>query len=138
MSPIFSHTASSREATTVSTSVQELMHANLFEVFNERDRDKRSEAIARTYTEDVVFHDPQDVVVGRPALDAKAQEVLDDAPGFVFRAEGPVRENHDLGMLAWELGPEGGPAVVAGLDVALVRDGRIASLYTILTATPAG
>jgi SnoaL-like domain len=113
--------------------IPDLMHANLLEVFGERDRDRRLAAIARTYSEDVVLHDPEGVVTGRTALDAKVTGLLDGAPGFTFRAMGPLRECDDLGLLAWEFGPEGEPPVVTGIDIALVRDGRITSLHTILT-----
>ncbi|MCJ1696491.1 MULTISPECIES: nuclear transport factor 2 family protein [Rathayibacter] len=110
-----------------------LLHANLVEVFGERDPEKRRAAIARLYTPDVEFLDPEEVVVGHDALHAKAQRLLDDAPGFVFSAAGPAYENHDLGHLAWNFGPEGAPPVVSGLDICLVVDGRIAKVYTTLT-----
>jgi hypothetical protein len=35
--------------------IRELMLANLFAVFNERDPERRLEAIARNYTQDVVW-----------------------------------------------------------------------------------
>ncbi len=112
--------------------IEELMTANLLEVFGERDAQRRRAAIERTYVPEVRFSDPDEVVVGYDALDAKAQKILDDAPDFVFRAGGPIYINNDLGYLAWELGPEGGPAVVKGVDIALVEGERITSVYTLL------
>jgi hypothetical protein len=38
----------------------------------------------------------------------------------------------DLGCLEWGFGPAGAPPVVRGMDIALVRDGLVASLYTLL------
>jgi hypothetical protein len=112
--------------------IADLMNTNLLKVFGERDPDKRRAAIERTYTEAVVFSDPDEVVTGREALDTKAQKILDDAPGFVFSPGGKIYVNHDLGYLAWNFGPEGAAPVVRGVDVALVRDGLIASMYTLL------
>ena len=112
--------------------IAELMHANLVEVFGERDAQRRRAAIARTYTADVEFSDPEATVTGHAALDEKAQAVLDRSPGFVFAPVGSVQVVKDLGYLAWQLGPEGQPPVVRGADVALVRDGLIGSLYTML------
>ena len=114
--------------------IRDLMHANLFDVFNERDPERRSAAIARTYADDVVFSDPDEIVTGREALNHKAQQLLDKAPGFVFTAAGPIYENHDLGYLSWHFGPEGRPPVVSGMDIAIVKEGRIATLYTLLTS----
>jgi hypothetical protein len=110
------------------------VRANLFDVFNERDPERRIAAIAKTYTDDVVFSDPDEIVTGREALNNKAQKLLDKAPGFVFTAAGPIYENHDLGYLAWHFGPVGQPPVVSGMDIAMVKEGRIATIYTLLTS----
>lgn len=112
--------------------VETLMRTNLLEVFGERDPEKRRAAIARTYTEDVVFLDPDEIVEGRDALHAKAQRLLDDAPGFVFSPAGPVYVNHDMGYLAWNLGPEGEPPVVRGVDACFIEGDLIAKVYTLL------
>jgi hypothetical protein len=113
-----------------------LMQANLLEVFNERDDERRRAAIARIYAADVAFSDPDEVVTGREALDAKAKGLLEESPTFVFSPAGAVLVNHDLGYLAWNLGPEGEPPVVRGIDIALVENGLIARLYTVLTGGP--
>lgn len=112
--------------------IDELMQANLLGVFNERHAERRRAAIARTYAPDVTFSDPESTVTGLDAIDAKAQGLLDGAPGFVFVPAGPVRVTADLGQLAWGFGPAGQPPVARGVDVALVADGRIARLWTLL------
>ncbi|WP_307860009.1 nuclear transport factor 2 family protein [Curtobacterium aurantiacum] len=111
-----------------------LMHANLFEVFGERDPDRRRAAIERTYAPDVTFFDPDEVVTGHDALQAKAQRLLDGTPGFVFSPAGPVYENHGMGYLAWHFGPEGQPPVVSGMDICFVEGDVIAKVYTLLTS----
>lgn len=112
--------------------VTELMQANLLEVFNERDDTRRAAAIDRTYVPEIVFADPESVVTGRTALDEKARGLLTSSPGFVFTAAGPVLVNHDLGHLAWNFGPAGQEPVASGIDIALVENGYIKSLWTML------
>jgi len=112
--------------------VEKLMHANLLEVFGERDAAKRRDAILRTYAEDVVAADPEGQVTGHDELDAKVQEILDGAPGFVFQAEGSVYTAGDLHYLGWALGPEGAAPVARGADAVFIRDGRITRVYTFL------
>ena len=112
--------------------VADLMQANLFKVFNERDGERRRAPITATYAADVTFCDPEEVVVGHEDLNAKAQRLLDASPAFVFSAAGPVMVNHDLGYLAWALGPQGEQPVVRGIDIALVENGLIKRLYTML------
>ena len=114
--------------------IRELMLDNLFAVFNERDPERRSKAIAANYTDDVIWTDPDGTTQGRQALNEQAQKLLDRMPDFVFSAGGPVYVSRDLGLLAFNLGVPERPAAVSGIDVALVRDRRIAVLHTILTA----
>ena len=108
------------------------MRANLLEVFNERDGTRRRAAIGRTYAPDVSFSDPDEIVVGHDALDAKAQRLLDESPGFVFTPGGSIYANHDLGYLTWNFGPAGQPPVVRGVDIALIENGLIQRVYTLL------
>jgi hypothetical protein len=114
--------------------IRELLLANLFAVFNEHDPERRWEAIARNYTEDVVWSDPDGTTRGQEALNEQAQKLLDRMPGFVFSAAGPVHVSGDLGLLTFNLGMPEQPPAVSGIDVALVREGRIAALYTFLTS----
>jgi hypothetical protein len=78
-----------------------LMERNLIEIFGQRDSARRAVAIAEVYTEDCTFFEAEERIVGRDALNAKIGRILQDAPGFVFRAAGPAQVNHDLGRLQW-------------------------------------
>jgi SnoaL-like protein len=114
--------------------IRELMLENLFAVFSERDPERRLQVIARNYTEDVIWSDPDRSTQGHQAMNEQAQKLLDRMPGFVFSAAGPVHVSRELGLLAFNLGPPEQPPAVSGIDVAWVRDGRIARLYTFVTA----
>jgi hypothetical protein len=114
--------------------IRELMLENLFVVFNERDPKRRLQAIARNYTRDVMWTEPDGTTAGHEAMNEQAQKLLDRMPGFVFRAAGPVHVSRDLGLLAFDVGLPEQPPAVSGIDVALVRDGRIAVLHTLLTS----
>ena len=114
--------------------IRELMLANLFAVFSERDPGRRLEVIARNYTADVIWTDPDGTTQGLEAMNEQAQKLLDRMPDFAFSAAGLVHVSRDLGLLAFNLGLPEQPPAVSGIDVALVRDGRIARLYTLLTA----
>jgi len=114
--------------------MNELLHANLHEVFSERDPHERRAAIERTYAEDVKFIDPDEEVVGLRALNDRAQKLLDDAPEeFVLEEDGPRYIGTDTAALAWRLGPPGSPAV-RGIDILTVRDGRVSVLRTLLAS----
>jgi hypothetical protein len=106
--------------------------ANLHEVFAERDPDKRTKAIERTYAEDVRFIDPDGEVVGREALNARAQAILDGAPAeFALEEDSPRYLGPDTAAMAWRFGPPGAP-VARGLDILTISDGRVAVLTTLI------
>jgi len=125
-----------RKGSTMTETVVELMEANLLEVFNERDAQRRSAAIERIYAPDVRWSDDEGIVVGHEALEAKAIALQSQLEGLVFTKAGPVYQTRGLGYLAWEVGPEGGDPVAAGFDVAVVRDDLISELYTVITTQP--
>jgi hypothetical protein len=109
--------------------------SNLLRVFGERDPAARRAAIADTYSDDVVFSDPEGDVVGHAAIDAKVEALLAGSPGLLFSAVEPLYEGGGWVALAWALGPTAAEPVVRGVDVMTVRDGRIATLRTMLAAS---
>jgi hypothetical protein len=112
--------------------IRELLLLNLFVVFSERDPERRLKAIVANYTEDVVWSDSEATTHGQEELNERAQVVLDSTPDFVFNAAGPVHVLRDLGQLAFNYGVPARLPAVTGYDVALVRGGRIAVLYTLI------
>lgn len=112
--------------------IEDLMRANLLDVFNQRDETKRRAAIERTYAPDVRWTDAEGVSTGRDALEAKCVALQEQLGGLQFTAAGPVHQLPDFGYLAWQLtGPDGQPAMT-GFDVAMINDGVINELYTVL------
>ena len=118
---------------TESVRIRELMLENLFAVFSERDPERRMRAITRNYTDDVIWSDPGGTIRGHDAMNAQAQKLLDRMPDFLFSAAGQVHVSRELCLLSFNLGMPEEPPAVSGIDVALVRDGRIAVLHTLLT-----
>ena len=110
----------------------ELLYMNLHEVFAERDPEKRWAAIERTYAEDVRFIDPEAEVVGREALNDRAQQILDDVPAeFVLEEDGLAYVSPDAAVQPWRFGPPGNP-VVRGIDILTVRDGSVSVVRTLI------
>jgi hypothetical protein len=121
---------------TVSATPAELMTSSLLEVFGERDESRRRDAISRTFAEGVVFHDEAGSITGYDALNAKVTALLGGAPSeWAFQLTTPAAEVAELGRVTWGFGPKGSP-VVRGMDIGIVGDGRITSMYTIVDAAP--
>lgn len=113
--------------------VNDLLAANLHEVFGNRDANKRRAMIEQIYAEDIEFTDPEGVTRGWDALEDKARELIDKAPpAFAFTDDGPRYAGGETGALAWAFGPENAP-VARGIDIITVRAGRIVAIVTMLT-----
>jgi hypothetical protein len=110
-----------------------LLRSNLERVFNERDPARRAEAIEALYVADPVMYEPDAVVSGRAAISAVAGKLLEQfGSDFAFVPEGKGVGHHGMGSLRWHAAPRGKPAAVTGMDMAAIRDGRIASLWVLL------
>ena len=121
----------------ITNTIAELMHANLLEVFNQRNHELRRAATARTYADDIRWTDDDGVTIGHDALDAKAIELQARLGDLQFIAVEPTYQTLGLGYLAFQVvEPGGNTPVSSGFDVAIVRDDVIAELYTVLTARP--
>jgi hypothetical protein len=112
--------------------IRELLHRNLQEVFGEGDAARRRAAIEDLYTEDCVLYAPPGIFVGPEALDKFAGDLRATHPHFVYTPHGEPQTLHNAGRLAWGSGPRGEPPDYTGLDVVIVRDGKIAALYVFL------
>jgi hypothetical protein len=120
----------------MSDRIHELLNRNLQEVFGEGDAARRRAAIAELYTEDCVLYAPPGVLVGRAALDRFAGDLRATHPHFTYVPHGEPQALHNAGRLAWGSGPRGESPEYTGLDVIIVRDGKIAALYVFLDSMP--
>jgi ketosteroid isomerase-like protein len=72
------------------------------------------------------------MLVGPEALDKFAGDLRAPHPDFVYTPNGEAQALHNAGRLAWRSGPPGQLTNYTGLDVVIVRDGKIAVLYVFL------
>jgi SnoaL-like domain len=92
----------------------------------ERNRSERRRAlIAQIWTEDARYVDPVLEAEGQAGIDAMVCGVHKRFPGHRFRRIGDPDAHHDRVRFTWELAPEGGPAVVKGIDFAVIADQRV-------------
>ncbi len=115
------------------------MEENLLAVFNERDAEARLEVVRRNYASDVRWSDAEETVVGQDRLHEKAQALLDGPlAGLEFTQAGPVHQVANMGYLNFEVcAPGTADVLIAGFDVALIENGMIAQLFTVVTQEPA-
>jgi len=94
-------------------------------VWNETDPGHRRALITQTWTEDARYVDPVLEAAGAASIDAMVCGVHERFPGHRFRRTGDPDAHHDRVRFTWELAPEGGAAVVKGIDFAIVAGERL-------------
>jgi hypothetical protein len=105
--------------------------------WNETDPERRRELIAATYIEAASYVDPLTQTQGRDGIDAMIQAVQQQFPGHRFRRRGEIDAHNGRVRFAWELGPEGGPVLIAGIDFGVVAaDGRFEAMTGFVDGTP--
>jgi len=114
----------------------ELLYRNLQEVFGEGDAARRRAAIEELYTEDCILYAPPGTFVGHDALDKFAGDLRATHPHFAYSPVGEAQTLHNAGRLNWGSGPRGEDFDYTGVDVIIVRDGKIAALYVFLDSIP--
>ena len=111
----------------------QLLHANLERVFNERDAARRDAAIAELFADNPVMYEPTAIVQGRKNISDVAGNLLAQfGPDFTFVPDGPAVGHHGFAVLRWHAGPKGGPVAVTGADAAEIEDSRIVRLWVLL------
>lgn len=120
--------------TDIDTLVQSYIDA-----WNETDDDARLQAIDAIWAENGTYVDPLTNVGGRTQMSNVIAAVRQQVPdGLVFRLRTRVDAHHNVARFGWELAPpEGGESIVEGFDVAVLEDGRIASVVGFLDKAPA-
>jgi hypothetical protein len=105
-------------------------------IWNETDDERRRNLIARTWTEDSTYLDPLMLGEGRSGIDAMIRGVQAQFPGLLFRRTSDVDAHNDRVRFAWELGPEGGPALAGGVDFGVVVGDRLQTITGFLDFAP--
>ncbi|HET7407052.1 MAG TPA: nuclear transport factor 2 family protein [Mycobacteriales bacterium] len=112
--------------------------ADYLNAWNAPDDASCEERVRALFSESVSYVDPLVDVQGHDELAATIGAVRSQFPDFAFRLSGQVDGHHRQLRFAWELGPTGAPAPVAGFDVAVLDDdGRIQQVRGFLDRVPA-
>jgi SnoaL-like domain len=120
----------------MSYTVPTLLLRNLHDVFGEIDPVRRRAAIDEIFHEDAVFHEPNGSCRGRDEIDRIAGVIKATHPDFQYQPLSPPEVMSDGGRVRWVSGSPGKPAVYAGTDFIIARDGKIAAVYLFFDELP--
>ena len=109
-------------------------------MWNETDAGRRRGLIAKIWADGASYLDPVLSGEGLDGIDAMVKAVHEKYPGHRFKRTSDVNVHNDRALFSWELGPEGGPALVKGVDFAtLSNEGclkTVTAFFTELNVPP--
>jgi hypothetical protein len=120
------------DASTDFAAITSLSRGVLFEVFDEHDPIRRTEAIERTFSSDVRFVDHSGARHGRDAVAAAVEQLQALLAGFRFSHTTAPQVLDGAARLSWRFGPPSDPAQITGSDIIFVREGRVSVLLVFL------
>ena len=105
--------------------------------WNEPDDAARAATVARIWAPDATYLDPTQVHTGHEGLTAMGADFQTAFPGHTMRRTTGIDQHHDALRFGWEAVAADGTVLVAGIDVALVVDGRLTGIAGFFGDPPA-
>jgi hypothetical protein len=99
-----------------------------FAAWNEDDDGRRAELCRQVWTSDGRYVDPAAEGTGPEGIAQMIGAVRSQFPGHQVRRTTGLDAHHDAVRFGWDLLAPDGSVPVAGIDVAVVADGRLALL----------
>jgi len=106
-------------------------------MWNQIDGERRRRLVESTWVEEATYVDPVMNGDGQSGIDAMIQGVQERFPGHLLSRTSEVDVHHDRIRFSWQLGPEGGAAIVKGTDFGVVAaDGRLQAITGFFDQAP--
>lgn len=112
-----------------------LLEDSLLVIWNDRNADNRLAAMQQTYAPDIHFYETNtgDPIVGHTSINDLISKLQAEWPvEFQFELSKPSQVNHTTQVISWNLGPKESAPVATGMDVAIIENNLIQSLYLFL------
>ncbi|MTH18186.1 VOC family protein [Flavobacterium sp. LC2016-01] len=104
---------------------------NHLKIWNEKDETKRTALLNQFYASDVEMVDRHFIAIGKDEISKFIVELQTKNPDFRF-TDKSVETNHNIVRLYWQFGSKEKPAVVSGMDLFVIENGKIQKLYVFV------
>lgn len=100
-------------------------------IWNEKDESKRKALLNQIYASDVEMVDRHFIANGIDDISKFIVELQTKNPDFKFTSKS-VETNHNIVRLYWQFGSKAKPAVVSGMDLFVIENGKVQKLYVFV------
>lgn len=120
-----------KETAMSATDITKLVEQHIA-IWNAQDTVKRNTLLAETYASDIEMVDRHFTAVGPEQISTFIKGLHDKNPGFQFSHAKPIDTHSNIARLFWQFGSAEKPAVVTGMDLFVVENGKISKLYVFV------
>jgi hypothetical protein len=113
----------------------QLLIARQIEIWNSPDQKIRASKMEAIYLNEVSFFDHEGTVEGLSALNERITQLQQKFAGFKFSLD-KTDANYNVVRYYWNFGPESNPTLIGGMDLIIIKAGRIRSLNVFLDRLP--
>lgn len=113
----------------------ELLKDSLLVIWNDRQAESRLAVMKAIYADDITFYESNDgpAIIGHQAINNLIAQLQQQWPAeFSFELTRTPQVNHEVQHISWTLGIPGQAPAASGSDIAIIKDGKIKSLYLFL------
>ena len=113
----------------------QLLEDSLLVIWNDRNANRRLEAMKSVYAPGIHFYENNtgNAIIGHQAINELISKLQAEWPvEFQFELNKPSQVNHTIQLISWNLGPQGAQPVATGMDIAVIENELIKSLYLFL------
>lgn len=100
-------------------------------IWNEKEESKRKILLNQIYAADIEMVDRHFIANGIDDISKFIVELQTKNPDFKFTSKS-VETNHNIVRLYWQFGSKAKPAVVSGMDLFVIENGKVQKLYVFV------
>ncbi|MET0466301.1 MAG: VOC family protein [Chitinophagaceae bacterium] len=101
-------------------------------LWNEHDEMKRNKIENTIYSPDIEMVDRHFIATGHQQVDSFVKDLQQKNPGAKFTHSRPVDTHHNIARLFWQFGPTDQPAMLKGMDLFVMEEGKVTKLYVFV------
>lgn len=101
-------------------------------LWNEQDVVHREVIMKEIYSDQITMVDRHFIAQGHQEVDGFIKDLQQKNPDFKFSHVKPLDAHHNVARLYWQVGNKKNPAVVTGMDLFVIEQGKVKQLYVFV------
>jgi len=114
--------------------LSKILENSLLQIWNNRNAEQRLTIMKKIYSPEIDFFEDNTgaAITGYDAINQLIEKLQTNWPAEFEFSLHKAQVNHNVNYVTWSLGVPGQPPVASGMDIAIIENDKIKSLYLYL------